>query len=67
MKNKKYVVYEKLNKLGGGKSFDNAKDACKYAKEILADYGFTMFKDNGETSEDVVEAELFSIGKGEVV
>ena len=67
MKNKKYVVYEKLNKLGGGKSFDNAKDACKYAKEILADYGFTMFKDNGETWEDVFEAELVSIGKGEVV
>ena len=34
MKNKKYVVYEKLNKLGGGKSFDNAKDACKYARYI---------------------------------
>ena len=49
MKNKKYVVYEKLNKIGGGKTFDSAKDACKYAKEILADYGFTMFKDNGET------------------
>ena len=60
-------LYEKLNKLGGGKSFDNAKDACKYAKEILADYGFTMFKDNGETWEDVFEAELVSIGKGEVV
>ena len=45
----------------GGKSFDNAKDACKYAKEILADYGFTMFKDNGETWEDVFEAELFQL------
>ena len=29
MKNKKYVVYEKLNKLGGGKSFDNAKAAYR--------------------------------------
>ena len=67
LNNKKYIVYEKLNKIGGGKSFDNAKDACKYAKEILADYGFTMFKDNGETWEDVFEAELVSIGKGEVV
>ena len=56
MKNKKYVVYERLNKYGGGKSFDNAKDACKWAKEVLADYGFTMFKDNGETWEDVFEA-----------
>ena len=45
LNSKKYIVYEKLNKIGGGKSFDNAKDACKYAKEILADYGFTMFKD----------------------
>ena len=63
----KYIVYEKLNKIGGGKSFDNAKDACKYAKEIFADYGFTMFKDNGETWEDVFEAELVSIGKGEIV
>ena len=67
LNSKKYIVYEKLNKIGGGKSFDNAKDACKYAKEILADYGFTMFKDNGETWEDVFEAELVSIGKGEVV
>ena len=39
LNSKKYIVYEKLNKIGGGKSFDNAKDACKYAKEILADYG----------------------------
>ena len=61
MKNKKYVVYERLNKYGGGKSFDNAKDACKWAKEVLADYGFTMFKDNGETWEDVFEADLVSI------
>ena len=67
LNNKKYIVYERLNKYGGGKSFDNAKDACKYAKEILADYGFTMFKDNGETWEDVFEAELVSIGKGEIV
>jgi hypothetical protein len=67
MKNKKYVVYERLNKYGGGKSFDNAKDACKWAKEVLAVYGFTMFKDNGETWEDVFEAELVSIGKGKVV
>ena len=67
MKNKKNVVYERLNKYGGGKSFDNAKDACKWAKEVLADYGFTMFKDNGETWEDVFEAELVSIGKGKVV
>ena len=52
LNSKKYIVYEKLNKIGGGKSFDNAKDACKYAKEILADYGFTMFKDNGETWEE---------------
>ena len=67
LNSKKYIVYEKLNKIGGGKTFNNAKDACKYAKEILADYGFTMFKDNGETWEDVFEAELVSIGKGEVV
>ena len=67
LNSKKYIVYEKLNKIGGGKSFNNAKDACKYAKEILADYGFTMFKDNGETWEDVFEAELVSIGKGEIV
>ena len=35
LNNKKYIVYEKLNNFGGGKSFNNAKDACKYAKEIL--------------------------------
>ena len=69
MKNKKYIVYEKFkfNKMNGGKTFDNAKDACKYAKDIMADYGFTLFKDNGETWEDVFDAELVSIGKGEVV
>ena len=69
MKNKKYIVYEKFkfNKMNGGKTFDNAKDACKYAKEIMADYGFTMFKDNGETWEDVFIAELVSIEKGEIV
>ena len=64
LNSKKYIVYEKLNKIGGGKSFDNAKDACKYAKEILADYGFTMFKDNGETWEDVFEAEVSFNWKG---
>ena len=53
--------------MNGGKTFDNAKDACKYAKDKLADFGFTIFKDNGETWEDVFEAELVSIGKGEVV
>ena len=69
MKNKKYIVYEKFkfNKMNGGKTFDNAKDACKYAKEIMEDYGFTMFKDNGETWEDVFIAELVSIEKGEIV
>ena len=35
MKNKKYVVYERLNKYGGGKSFDNAKDACKWQRKFL--------------------------------
>ena len=42
LNSKKYIVYEKLNKIGGGKSFDNAKDACKYAKEILASLWVTI-------------------------
>ena len=29
LNSKKYIVYEKLNKIGGGKTFNNAKDACK--------------------------------------
>ena len=34
LNSKKYIVYEKLNKIGGGKTFNNAKDACKYARYI---------------------------------
>ena len=55
LNSKKYIVYEKLNKIGGGKTFNNAKDACKYAKETLADYGFTIFMYHSKSVIDLDE------------
>ena len=62
----KYVIYLDLNKTTK-KVFDSAKEACKYAKEALADYGFTISKDSGESWEDAFNADLVSIGKGEKI
>ena len=62
----KYVIYLDLNKTTK-KVFDSAKEACKYAKEALADYGFTVSKDSSESWEDAFNADLVSIGKGEKI
>ena len=63
---KKYIVYERLNRRDIGKNvFNTARQALLWAVENL--YCFTYYKDVNETWEDTFNAELVSIGKGEIV
>ena len=54
----KYIVYTQLNKLGEKASFDNAKDAIKWAKDNIPYF---------DTWEILFEELLVWIEKGEVV
>tara|TARA_B100000427_G_scaffold301341_1_gene284459 strand:- start:722 stop:916 length:195 start_codon:yes stop_codon:yes gene_type:complete len=61
----KYIVYTQLNKLGEKASFDNAKDAIKWAKDNIPYFDYV--KEKSDTWEILFEELLVWIEKGEVV
>jgi len=61
----KYIVYTQMNKRGKTGTFDNAKDAIKWAKENV--YMFDYLKERKDTWEVLFEENLVWIDKGEVI
>ena len=61
----KYIVYTQLSKRGLKASFDNAKDAVKWAKDNIPYFDYV--KEKSDTWEILFEELLVWIGKGEVV
>ena len=64
LNNKKYIVYEKLNKLGGGKSFDNAKDAVSMQRRFLQIMGLLCLRTTEKLGKMSLRQNLFQSERG---